>query len=181
MSALLLLGAAFLLLLLGIVVLLAGRRMHAASGLPGGEVVYTDTRAWEAQPKPLVSRRYGLIGKPDYLVRTQEKHSELTIPVEVKSGKRPQIPHAGHVLQLAAYCLLVEDTLGSRPPYGLLHYADATLRIPYTDDLRRQVLETAAAIRSARRASDLRRDHDDPARCVRCGYRHACGGDALAR
>jgi CRISPR-associated exonuclease Cas4 len=181
MTEFLLLGATLILLVAGIALIIAARRMRAARGLPAGEVVYTDTRAWEEQPQPLVSRRYGLIGKPDYLVRTQEKRAQLTIPVEVKSGKRPQTPHEGHVLQLATYCLLVEDTLGSRPPYGLLHYADATLRIPYTDDLRQRVLETASAIRAARRAADLRRDHDDPRRCVHCGYRHACGDDALIR
>jgi CRISPR-associated exonuclease Cas4 len=84
------------------------------------------------------------------------------------------------VLQLITYCLLVEDVLKDRPPYGLLRYADATLRIPYTDELRRQVLDAADEIRTARRAVNVTRQHDDVNRCRSCGYRTACGEEALA-
>jgi CRISPR-associated exonuclease Cas4 len=83
------------------------------------------------------------------------------------------------VLQLMTYCLLVEDQMGARPPYGLLRYADATLRIPYTDDLRQQVLDTADAIRTGRRSDAIHRQHDDAYRCRGCGYRSACGDEAL--
>jgi CRISPR-associated exonuclease Cas4 len=96
------------------------------------------------------------------------------VPVEVKSRTQPTVTPAGHILQLAAYCLLVEETQKMRPPYGLLHYADATLQIAYTDALRQAVLDAAQAIRQARTAADVHRDHDDPARCRNCGYRHAC-------
>ena len=85
----------------------------------------------------------------------------------------------GHILQLAAYCLLVEDNFDAAPPYGLLRYADATLQIPYTDELRRRVLDTAAEIRQARRAPDVPRSHSEPPRCAACGYRSACGSEAL--
>jgi CRISPR-associated exonuclease Cas4 len=70
---------------------------------------------------------------------------------------------------------LVEDVHKTRPPHGLLHYADATLQIAYTDALRRQVLATAEAIRQARHAPDVHRNHNDAARCRGCGYAHACG------
>jgi CRISPR-associated exonuclease Cas4 len=170
---------ALLLCLLGIFLLVWGRRQRAASGIPSGEVIYSDTGDWQKLEKPLISRRYGLVGRPDYLVRTQERGKPFTIPVEVKSRKRPATPHASHVLQLMTYCLLVEDQLGERPPYGLLRYADATLRIPYSEDLRGQVLAAAEAIRAARRRADVHRQHDDPRRCRACGYRSACGDEAL--
>ena len=35
-------------------------------------------------------------------------------------------------MQLAAYCLLVEETIGAAPPYGLLRYAERTFRLDYT-------------------------------------------------
>src|SRR5690606_12937834 len=119
--------------------------------------------------------RYGLIGKPDYLVQVKDQGKPTLAPVEVKSRTRPAETPAGHILQLATYCLLVEEVHQVRPPYGLLHYADATLQIPYTEELRQAVLDTAAAIRAARSASDVHRDHADPARCRGCGYRYACG------
>lgn len=166
---------ALLLLLAGGLLLAYSRRARAAAGLPQGRVVYSDTGAWERVEKPLRSRRHGLVGRPDYLVRHTENGKTTVIPVEVKSRRRPAAPAESHVLQLAAYCLLVEETYKARPAYGLLHYADATLQIPYTDALRQAVLATADDIRRGRHAADLHRDHTDPARCRGCGYRHACG------
>lgn len=171
----------WILLSLGVILLLAGigmyvwsRQARARTGLPAGEVVYSDTGAWESVEQPLLSRRYGLVGKPDYLVRMQSDGVSCLVPVEVKSRKRPAVTPAGHLLQLATYCLLVEEVHRTRPPYGLLHYADATLQIAYTGELRQAVLDAAQEIRQARRAVDLHRDHSDPARCRGCGYRHAC-------
>ena len=166
---------AIAILLIGILLWRFGFRAQQATGLPTGEVVYTDTGAWEQVPEPLLSRRYGLVGKPDYLVRVRTGQQTSLVPVEVKSRRRPPVTPDSHILQLATYCLLVEDVHKVRPAYGLLHYADATLQIPYTDELRRAVLEIAGAIRQARSAPDLHRDHNDPARCRGCGYAHGCG------
>lgn len=174
------LGLALLLALLGGLLLWLGRRQRQSSGLPAGTVLYQDTEEMEAPERPLRSRRYGLVGRPDYLVRTRDGGKSFVVPVEVKSRARPARPYDSHILQLAAYCLLVEDNFEAAPPYGLLRYADATLQIPFTDELRRRVLEAAAEIRQARRAPEVGRSHDEPRRCVSCGYRSACGGEALA-
>jgi CRISPR-associated exonuclease Cas4 len=175
---LILLGFAFILLLLAAAALIYARRAARQSGLPAGQVVYSDTGGWEKVEHPLLSRRYGLVGKPDYLVSVREGNRAMLIPVEVKSRRGQRTPDATaaphHILQLATYCLLVEDVHNVRPPYGLLRYADATIRIDYTDELRAAVLQTADAIRRGRHAADVHRDHDDPARCRPCGYRHAC-------
>jgi CRISPR-associated exonuclease Cas4 len=168
-----------LLLSVGLVALRLSRRDQARTGLPSGTVVYSDTGAWQRVEKPLRSRRYGIVGKPDYLVEIAERGRKLTIPVEVKSRRRPAVPYEGHVLQLGAYCLLVEEQSSSRPPYGLLRYADATIQIPFTDALRWQVLETAESIRHARSAANLSRDHQDANRCRGCGYRASCGDESL--
>ena len=127
---------ALLLAVLGGLLLWLGRRQRQSSGLPAGTMLYRDTEEMEAPERPLRSRRYGLVGRPDYLVRTRERGRRYVVPVEVKSRRRPAQPYASHILQLAAYCLLVEDNFDAAPPYGLLRYADATLQIPYTDELR---------------------------------------------
>jgi CRISPR-associated exonuclease Cas4 len=183
MTSFLLVGAIVLLLLAGAVLLWLGRRLRADSGLPAGEVIYSDTGAEEAVEAPLISRRYGLVGKPDYLVHTQDGGRRVVVPLEVKKRSRPasEQQHLGHVLQLAAYCMLVEEVHGVTPPYGLLRYADGTLRIPFTEELRGEVLAAAEAIRRARAAPDVHRQHEEPGRCVWCGYRHACGGEALVK
>ncbi len=170
-------AAAVVLLLLGAAALLYARRQARQIGLPTGQVVYSDTGGWEKVEQPLLSRRYGLVGKPDYLVSVRAEGRATLIPVEVKSRRAQKARTAAyhHILQLATYCLLVEDVHKVRPPYGLLRYADATVRIDFTDDLRAAVLQAADGIRRARAAEDLHRDHADPARCRHCGYRHACG------
>ncbi len=147
------------------------------SGLPGGEIIYVDTGDWRRSNRSLFSVRYQLAGKPDYLVKMEGK----VIPVEVKKSHLDgSVPYPSHVHQLAAYCLLVEDVLGARPPYGILHYANTTLKIPYTDALRATLLQTLSDIQLAHKSSNLKRQHDDPARCRHCGFRHACGSQALA-
>jgi CRISPR-associated exonuclease Cas4 len=168
-----------ILLLLGLAALLGGWHLRRRTGIPAGEVVYRDTGEWQRVEQPLLSRRYGLVGRPDYLVQVSKGRQRFTIPVEVKSRKRPARLVEAHVLQLAAYCLLVEEAYQVTPPYGLLHYADATLEIPFSTALRGQVIEAAEAIRRSRSAADLSRSHDEAGRCQGCSYRSACGVQAL--
>jgi len=168
----------FLILLLlaaGIALFWLSRRTHEATGLPVGEVIYSDTGAEEAVESPMISRRYGLVGRPDYLIHTKVNGQKVTIPVEVKSRKRPPVIFENHTMQLAVYCLLVEEKFGSTPPYGLLRYADATFEVPFSDKLRYQVLESADALRRARQSTEVHRHHQEAERCFGCGYRHACG------
>ncbi len=152
----------------------AGRGLRAAAGLPAGDLLYSDTGLHETLEAPLVSRRHGLVGRPDYLVHQTRRGAKAIVPVEVKSGRTPTQPHPGHALQLGAYCLLVEEVYGVTPSHGLLRYADGTRPVPFTPELRRAVLQAAAEIRRARSAADVPRQHNAPERCARCGYRSAC-------
>jgi CRISPR-associated exonuclease Cas4 len=112
-----------------------------------------------------------LAGKPDYVVRD----GRAIIPVEVKSSRAPaEGPRQGHLLQLAAYCLLVEETEGVRPAYGILSYADQAFRVDNTHELRRALLATLETMRRDLARDRSRRSHADPARCRRCGVRAEC-------
>lgn len=168
-----------LLAMVGLALYVWGRRRQRAAGLPAGRVVYSDTGAEQAVSEPLLSRRYALVGKPDYLVETRVGGRRTMIPVEVKSRRAPPAPPPGHLLQLAAYCLIIEDLYGVAPPYGILRYTDRSVEIPFTPELRRAVLDAAERIRSARTAIDMPRSHQEPLRCAQCGYRTACGNQAL--
>jgi len=161
---------ALFLLLVGAVLLWLARRLRARSGLPAGRVVAADVGPWRRLDRPLFSRRHGLTGRPDYVVADG---ADL-IPVEVKSARAPARPYASHILQLAAYCLLVAETSGRRPPYGILRYADRTFQIPYTRELEEQLLEVLEAMRDDLAAGDAPRRHQDPRRCAACGYREVC-------
>jgi CRISPR-associated exonuclease Cas4 len=83
-------------------------------------------------------------------------------------------PYRSHVLQLAAYCYLVHESTGQRPPYGVLHYADRTFAIPYTRNLERELEDTVAWMREDLRDGLAERSHNDPARCRSCSYAPYC-------
>jgi CRISPR-associated exonuclease Cas4 len=160
----------FVLLLIALVLLFISGHQRRLTGLPGGRVVYTDTRAWGAVEKPLFDADLGLTGKPDYLVEQNGKF----IPVEVKTGRTPQAPYDAHIFQVAVYCLLVHKTYGKRPPHGLIHYPERDFAVDYTPALESALLDLLADIRRDERRSSVERSHEDAHRCQRCGFRHAC-------
>lgn len=141
------------------------------SGLPSGRIIYVDTdEDWRAPDTPLYSAAHHLTGKPDYLVET----SHGVIPVEVKSAASPNVPYLGHILQVAAYCLLVEKTTGQTPPHGWLKYADALFEVDFTLELRRELLDTMAQLRRDRFTENVARSHRQPNKCRSCGYFDIC-------
>jgi CRISPR-associated exonuclease Cas4 len=167
---------AFLLVLAAL--LLAWRGAQSArsrSGLPRGQVVSADSEAWRPG-STLIAPVYGLSGKPDYTLR----QGRLIIPVEVKPGRRATKPYDADILQLATYCLLVEQASNQRPPYGLLRYHEQTFRIPYTRRLEDELLFLLAQMRCDLRASSVPRSHADPRRCRFCGFGADCA-DSLGQ
>ena len=165
-----LLALALLLALGGLILLLYSRRQRFSSGLPTGEVVYADTGAWQRCEQPLFSRRYGLSGKPDYLVEERGR----IVPVEVKPGRTATTPYDGDILQLAAYCLLAEEEYGQPPGYGYLKYRQQLFRIEYTGELRQRLLSELEGMRRSFRARDVSPSHAEPQRCLHCGQREHC-------
>ncbi len=151
-----------------VVIAFAGR-LRSASGVPEGEIVSRDTNSQE-RGKPLFSGRYGLTGTPDYVVRT----SRGLVPVEVKPGRKEAEPHDSHLLQVLAYCLLIEETEGKRPPYGLLRYSSDTFKVDYNDETRAYLLSVMDDMRAAAEEPDVHRNHDQAQRCRACGYRAIC-------
>jgi CRISPR-associated exonuclease Cas4 len=178
------------LLVLALFALVAASRAAKQSGLPQGQLIYSDTgfavghiapttlnAQGVKQERPLVSERFGLIGRPDYLVRTDEG----IIPVEAKSTRRPANgrPYDSHIMQLAAYCLLAEDVLGADVPYGVVRYADGEIAVDYTPELREELIALLEEMSEARLADDVHRSHEDARRCAGCSMRESCD-EALA-
>lgn len=157
-------------LLLAIVLFWQANRTRQATGLPGGRLIYTDTRGWGKLERPLYDAALGLTGKPDYLVQQDGRY----IPVEVKSGRAPDAPYDSHLYQLAAYCYLVEKRYGVRPPYGIIHYENRDFAVDYTEALENSFLEIITEMRRDERRAQVERSHDSPARCARCGFREVC-------
>lgn len=148
----------------------AARRLRRRTGMPGGRVIYSDARTWRPCPEPLYAASIHLSGNPDYLVKKWNYY----LPVEVKSSPAPAEPYRSHVLQLAAYCLLVHETYDRRPPYGLIHYEDRTFSIRYTRRLEQELLDTLEWMREDLRDGHADRSHNDAARCRSCSYAIYC-------
>jgi CRISPR-associated exonuclease Cas4 len=118
----------------------------------------------------LFSDRHKIVGRPDRLVR----QGEFLVPEEWKpSAKR--IYH-GHRLQVAAYCLLVEEQFSRRPPHGVVVLAGGKrVEVPFTDELRAEVLSIAEKIREHRRSIEQQIPvRPVPAKCRACGQREHC-------
>lgn len=168
--------AFFLFLILGGALVALSRRWQAEAGIPGGRLISVDLERRGRISPPLTDDCLGLTGRPDLLLETRGGW----VPVEIKSGPAPARPYASHVLQLAAYCRLVEASHGRRPPYGILKYADRGYSFPYTRGLETNVMRAIERIRS--RADELPdRSHAEAARCAGCGYQSACDQRLAAR
>ncbi len=162
--------AILLLFLLALIFFWQSGRQRQEAGLPGGRIIYTDTRDWGKLERPLYDQLLGLTGKPDYLVQQKGQ----IIPVEVKSGRAPEAPYDSHIYQVAAYCLLVEKTYGKRPPYGIIHYENRDYAVDYTPQLESSLLDLLAEMRRDEMKREVERSHEQAARCARCGFKSSC-------
>ena len=161
-----------LLFALAVALLLLSLRERKKSRLPQASVVYADTDLWQKVPSPLMDQQLGLVGKPDYVMKTRQGS---LIPVEVKTGHTPETPYDSHRLQLMAYGLLIQSNYAQIPEYGLLHYPEKDFRVDFTPELQAQLVETLDEIRQIEEQSDAPdRSHASSTRCRSCGYRGIC-------
>jgi len=159
-----------ILIFLALILFGISRLLEKRTGIPDGRIIYSDPGVWKKTRKPLYDAGIGLTGRPDYLI----KKGDQIIPVEVKSSYAPRSPYDSHILQLAAYCVLVKSTYRQRPPHGLLRYKNRTFKIKFTSDLEERVLEKIDVIRKQKNKEDAPRSHNQLNRCARCGYRNIC-------
>jgi CRISPR-associated exonuclease Cas4 len=132
----------------------------------GGEIHYVGTDS-----SPLYfSERYGLSGRPDFVL---EIDGQL-IPGDLKTGRTPKGPLFSHILQVAAYCLLIAESSGKRPPYGLLRYGSEEHEIEFDPEMERILLEKLEEMRGLMRSGEVHRNHMRPGKCARCSRRDSC-------
>jgi CRISPR/Cas system-associated exonuclease Cas4 (RecB family) len=149
-----------------------GRRLSRTAGLPAGAVIYSDTDE-TGRLAPLISEKYGSVGRPDYLVVTDLG----LVPVELKSSRCPAGgPYENHVAQLMGYCLLVEDSLRKPVPEGILRYRDREVHVPFTDLKREWTKALVLAVKEARNGGRIERSHQFPQRCRGCSVNSGCSG-----
>ena len=145
----------------------AGQWMRRGRGLGEGRTVALDNAL-------LTSRRYGLTGRPDRLIR----EGGMVIPEEWKSSRRVWPSHRA---QMGVNFLLIEDRLGVCPTHGFIVCGDGTRhRIENEENLRAWVLDLADQIRAARKAiTEPIPVNPKAAQCRACGQRGNCGQERL--
>ncbi len=97
-------------------------------GTLAGTSVYSDTK--QLPGEVLYSETLQLKGKPDYIIKKGNEY----IPVEIKTGKTPEMPYRNHVAQLFAYCALIEEKYAVRPKYGVIKYPEREFNLEYTPE-----------------------------------------------
>ena len=154
------------LFVLGVAIAAAARRSARWGRLRAVDAV--------GHPSPVLrAPRWRLSGRPDMI---RESSDGTLFPVELKSGPAPRAgPPRSHRVQVEAYCLLLEETTGRSPAFGILRYGDGEeFRIPWGGRAR-------AELWTLRR--ELDRPYDGRAtpsygRCSGCRWRGACDRSA---
>lgn len=131
--------------------LMDGRLQHMRSGRRGGWI----------REQYLRSDRLHLHGRVDLIER-----GESVIPVERKRGDRF---FENDEVQLTAYALLLEESIGTPIETGIIYLFQTNRRqeVDITPQLREKVQETVAAIRSMD-GSILPPFSDNPRKCQKC-------------
>jgi len=136
------------------------------------KAIYSDHHK-EKPEKALFSSKYGIVGKPDFILHTKDG----LLPLEIKHSNRPNQPYFSHVMQLVSYCLLIEEVKGTKPKYGFIQYKGGQpFSIPYTEGRKSFLLKTMQEMRnyidSGGCPESIRKY-----KCEKCGYKGDCFGD----
>ena len=162
---------AVLLFRLGIRYRARTRARRAAIKATEGTVAYVGEGKTIDEDPALFSHRLGLVGAPDSVV---ERDSTF-IPVELKTGRAPKGPFFSHVLQVIAYCALVEEKYGKAPPFGIVKYGQtAEFEVEYGEEQKRLLESMLGKMRDALETEDVHRNHDRPGKCANCSRREGC-------
>ncbi|MEY7849091.1 CRISPR-associated protein Cas4 [Natrarchaeobius sp. A-rgal3] len=125
----------------------------------------------------LESETVGLKGKIDIL----DLEDDRVVPVERKRAESGDY-YKSDEMQLAGYCMLLEDHLDKSVREGAiyLYETDQRMHIPITEDHRETVREQIAEIKSMS-ADSIPPFTDNPTKCEACSAREYCMPAETAR
>jgi len=117
----------------------------------------------------IVSTKYGIRGKPDYIIKLEEDY----IPIEEKTADLDTPPFP-HVIQLTAYCMLIEDKYGKAPPYGIIRYKNYKFKIPYEKRWKDMVISFREKMIEDLKRGKAHRNHFNKNKCKSCIRKEYC-------
>jgi CRISPR-associated exonuclease Cas4 len=117
----------------------------------------------------LFSKKYGLKGKPDYILERDGRY----IPVELKTGNTPSHPFFSHIVQVGVYCLLIEDEYGDCP-YGVIRYGEREFEVGLDQRLKNTIEEIKGKMLEDLEKGEVHRNHYRKGKCRNCSQRENC-------
>jgi len=112
------------------------------------------------------------VGKPDYIVKLPDGRP---VPVELKLNVVDvTAPHSNHVVQIGAYCLILEEYFERPPTYGIVRYADCEFTVEYTPALRKKVIRLLAAMQKCSQQQPPPLATQKAAKCRACDFKAIC-------
>jgi CRISPR-associated exonuclease Cas4 len=159
---------AILLILISNIIKKDIRNIKTKLKIQNGKILYSDLNK---PSKTLFSKHYKISGKPDYIIRRNNHY----IPVELKTGKH-YYPKKNHIMQLAAYCQILEEYYQDFVPYGILVYNDSYQQhnIQYDPKLRFELESVVKKMNNMLRTKKVYRNHNDSNKCKNCSMRSYC-------
>lgn len=116
----------------------------------------------------LSSPRLCMEGVADLVIRMDEEWAVA----ELKGGRAPRCPPLGHRVQVAAYCMLLEERIGKLVRRGFIVYDDSYREVRLDESMRRHVIWTVERVREIYNGK-IPAEHG---RCEACGYSIYCLG-----
>jgi CRISPR-associated protein Cas4 len=135
---------------------------------------------WESLTPKIITEIYiesdllELKGKIDRI----EKYKDRYIPVEIKTGRAPQEGvWEGHLIQIGAYMLLMEEKYGIKVDTGKVHYLGTGEReVKMNPFLKEEILKIKDEVKNILSSKDLPDFVKNKKKCETCPLREDCYG-----
>lgn len=162
---------------LAVILLFVSRRRRP--GVPTPVLIASDlgSDAATVPPLHLADPRHRVHGTPDLLFRITDPAQQRRqyVPVEYKPHRVSRRLYESDELQLVTYLLCVQAHYGEEAaPFGFVWYRDRSFRVELTPERVVRCLAVTQAVRAARTADTVARNHTSHAKCARCGVRDRC-------
>lgn len=159
--------AAVVLLVLAAIFRRKVRRQEHQWQIPSGDLIAVD----DGSSGTLTCHELELVGRPDVIRRDGDWFvPEERKSMDLQSGKQPL---NGHVLQLIAYCYLVNKNVGPVQK-GILTYRNHQHELAFSQSANDRLASVLQRMKSLQGASEVNRSHRSRVRCAKCVAQKIC-------
>lgn len=122
----------------------------------------------------LISNKYHLCGIIDEVVTLTD---DTLAPIDYKYAIYPDFVYKSHKIQIACYCLLIEEVFAKNVQEGYIFYirdGNKQVTVPFTSGLKEKTLNDVSIILDIIQNERIPKPTAVRARCVDCTYKNIC-------